>query len=274
MLELPEALARARELNNALTGKTIANVLPPASPRKFCWFSAPVEEYVQRLKGHAFVRAEGFGIFTVMDFGEVFLCFNDGASPRLLTPEEKRPANAQLTIEFTDGAALAFTVTMYGGMYLHDGNFDNEYYRASRNRISPLSDAFTEEYLQTLIQTAKPSLSVKALLATEQRIPGLGNGVLQDILLDVRVHPKRRASSLSSAEIAALHHSIRSVLAAMAESGGRDTERNLHGHPGGYPVKMGKRALSNGCPACGGAVAKETYLGGAICFCPSCQPLS
>ena len=163
---------------------------------------------------------------------------------------------------------------MYGGIYLHDGNFDNEYYRASRNRVSPLSDAFTPEYLKSLIQTAKPSLSVKALLATEQRIPGLGNGVLQDILFDARIHPKRRAASLSADEIAALHRSIRTVLAAMAESGGRDTERDIHGRPGGYPVKMGKRALSNGRPACGGAVAKETYLGGAICFCPSCQPLS
>ena len=274
MLELPEALARARELNAALAGRTIADVLPPASPRKFCWFSDSVESYAQRLKGRVFVRAEGFGIFTEMEFDGQFLCFNDGAAPRLLAPDESRPANAQLTIEFTDGAALAFTVTMYGGIYLHDGNFDNEYYRASRDRVSPLSDAFTAEYLQTLIRTAKPSLSVKALLATEQRIPGLGNGVLQDVLFDARIHPKRKAATLSADEIAALHRSIQTVLTAMAESGGRDTERDVHGRPGGYRVKMGKRALSDGCPVCGEAVAKETYLGGAVYFCPSCQPLS
>ena len=35
------------------------------------------------------------------------------------------------------------------------------------------------------------NLSVKALLATEQRIPGLGNGVLQDILHKTGVHPRR-----------------------------------------------------------------------------------
>ena len=274
MLELPEALARARELNAALAGRTIADVLPPVSPRKFCWFSAPVEEYAQRLKGRAFVHAEGCGIFTEMDFGGEFLCFNDGASPRLIAPDEERPANAQLTIEFTDGAALAFSVTMYGGIYLHGGDWDNEYYRASRDRISPLSDAFTAEYLQTLIRAVKPSLSVKALLATEQRIPGLGNGVLQDILFDARIHPKRKAASLSADEVAALHSSIRTVLTAMVKAGGRDTERGVHGQPGGYRVKMGKHALSAGCPICGGPVSKEIYLGGAVTFCPSCQPLS
>ena len=274
MLELPEALARARELNAVLADRTIEDVLPPASPRKFCWFSAPVEEYSQRLKGRAFVHTEGFGIFTEMNFGGEFLCFNDGASPRLIAPEEERPANAQMTIEFTDGAALAFSVTMYGGIYLHSGDWDNEYYRASRDRISPLSDAFTAEYLQTLIRAAKSSLSVKALLATEQRIPGLGNGVLQDVLFDACIHPKRKAASLSADEVAALHRSIRTVLTAMAEAGGRDTERDIHGRPGGYRVKMGKSALSAGCPVCGGPVSKETYLGGAVTFCPSCQPLS
>ena len=43
-----------------------------------------------------------------MNFGGEFLCFNDGASPRLIAPEEERPANAQMTIEFTDGPCWRF----------------------------------------------------------------------------------------------------------------------------------------------------------------------
>ena len=38
MIELPEALSRAKELNNALIGKKIVKVLLPTSPHKFCWF--------------------------------------------------------------------------------------------------------------------------------------------------------------------------------------------------------------------------------------------
>lgn|GEM_PF-2077218 len=37
----------------------------------------------------------------------------------------------------------------------------------------------------------------KAFLATEQRIPGLGNGVLQDILWTARIHPKLHKCALA-----------------------------------------------------------------------------
>ena len=42
--------------------------------------------------------------------------------------------------------------------------------------------------------------SAKALLATDQMIPGLGNGVLQDILYLARVHPKTKIAVLSPGE--------------------------------------------------------------------------
>lgn len=37
-------------------------------------------------------------------------------------------------------------------------------------------------WFEELWSREKPSLSAKALLATQKRIPGIGNGVLQDIL--------------------------------------------------------------------------------------------
>ena len=273
MLELPEVLARARELNEALAGKAVAEALPPSAHHKFCWFSLPPEEYAARLKGRGFDGAEGFGIFVEMNFGGERLCVNDGVTLRLLPPEEKRPAKYQLMLVFADGWALAFTVSMYGGIYLHGGNWDNEYYRASRERVSPLSEAFTPEYLASLARSAKPSTSLKALLATEQRIPGLGNGVLQDILLRAGLHPRRRADSLTGEELDRLRSSIRGTLNEMAEKGGRDTERRLCGRPGGYQTLMCKNTPAAGCPLCGHPVARETYLGGAVYVCPRCQPM-
>ena len=37
MIELPEALSRAKELNNDLIGKKIVKVLLPTSTNKLCW---------------------------------------------------------------------------------------------------------------------------------------------------------------------------------------------------------------------------------------------
>ena len=74
---------------------------------------------------------------------------------------------------------------------------------------------------------------MKAFLATEQRIPGFGNGVLHDTLFNARIHPKHKLESLSDKDMEALFTSIKTTLTAMRNGGGRDTERDLFGKPAG-----------------------------------------
>ena len=77
-------------------------------------------------------------------------------------------------------------------------------------------------------------MSVKAFLVTEQRIPGLGNGVLQDILFNAGVSPKRKMSSVDGKDMENLLEAMKSTLGAMLENGGRDTEKDLFGNKGRY----------------------------------------
>jgi formamidopyrimidine-DNA glycosylase len=79
------------------------------------------------------------------------------------------------------------------------------------------------QHLIILFDENTGSLSAKAFLATEQRIPGLGNGVLQDILWKSRIHPRRKMADLSDRAIQAMYGAVKSVLAEMAARGGRDT---------------------------------------------------
>jgi len=116
-------------------------------------------------------------------------------------------------------------------------------------------------------------LSMKALLATEQRIPGLGNGVLQDILFNGGIHPKRKKSTLSDFEKGELFHSLKVTLNSMTENGGRDTEKDLFGINGKYKTILSKNTVNKPCPNCGGNIVKEAYLGGAIYYCPVCQKI-
>jgi formamidopyrimidine-DNA glycosylase len=161
---------------------------------------------------------------------------------------------------------------MYGGIVLHDSAYDNLYYRGSRNAVSPFSAAFAEHFI-TIFSGSKPSLSAKAFLATEQRFPGIGNGVLQDILLNARIHPKRKIGTFSDTDRDTLLGSVVSTLSDMTRRGGRDTEKGLFGMPGGYRTMLSKNALATGCPVCGGPIVKESYMGGAVYYCPACQPL-
>jgi len=111
------------------------------------------------------------------------------------------------------------------------------------------------------------------LLATEQRIPGLGNGTLQDVLFNARLHPKKKANTLSGKDRQALFSSVKTTIATMASKGGRDTELNLFGHPGGYRTILCKNTVNKLCTLCGTTIKKETYMGGTIYYCEKCQRL-
>lgn len=270
MLEFPEISVIARQLQRETVGKMVTGVLPPVKPHRFCWFNGDPAGYEARIKGSRITGAEGFGIYVELAFDNgLRLCFNDGVNVRLM--EGKKPAAYQLLIRLDDGRALAFTVAMYGGLILHDDGYDDEYYRKSRAAADPLSKVFAGRYWMAL-EAANPKLSAKAFLATEQRFPGLGNGVLQDILFRAKIHPRRKLESMSGEEKAGLLAAAAAVLGEMEAAGGRDTEKDIYGNPGQYRTIMSKSGLKSGCPACGGAIAKAAYLGGSVYYCPRCQP--
>ena len=272
MLELPEVITMSKQLNAEVTGKKIDRVLPPSKPHKFCWYNGDPAEYNTLMAGQTITAAEGFGIYVELCFAAGGrLCINDGVNVRLIEADEL-PKNYQLAVCFTDGTALAFTVAMYGGIILHGSDYDDKYYIKSREYVSPFSEGFEEHY-RRILSESKKTLSAKAFLATEQRFPGIGNGVSQDILFAAGIHPKRKVSAFDEEESATLLESIRSVLAEMTEKGGRDTERDLFGAQGGYITKMSKNSLASGCPRCMGPITKEAYLGGSVYYCPNCQKL-
>ena len=104
---------------------------------------------------------------------------------------------------------------MYGGLWcFKEGDFENQYYFLAKEKLSPLSNEFDRTYFDSIISApGNEKISTKALLATEQRIPGLGNGVLQDILYNARIHPKRKVNTFTDTDIENLYNSIKSTLA-------------------------------------------------------------
>ncbi|MCX7615301.1 MAG: hypothetical protein N2Z65_06065 [Clostridiales bacterium] len=177
-------------------------------------------------------------------------------------------------VELDDGGVLVCSIQMYGTVFVFmDGELDNKYYHLAKTKPQPTSDAFDRAYFETLLTNGYDKLSAKAFLATEQRIPGLGNGVLQDILFKARIHPKRKMGTLSWKEIDVLFRSVKDTLFEMTKLGGRDTEKDLFGKSGGYLTVLTKNAMGKPCPICTTEIQKAAYLGGAIYWCPGCQPI-
>lgn len=275
MLELPEAVVLAEQVNNSLIGKRIKNVYANRSPHKFAWFHGDPQNYHELLAEKTVEKAVPYGGMVEITAGEARILFGEGVNLRYFKAGEKLPAKHQLQIEFADYSSLVGSVQMYGGLWAFPvGQLDNPYYEVAREKPSPLTEQFDYSHFETLLMDKKlKSMSAKAFLATEQRIPGLGNGVLQDILWTARVHPKRKMITMSARELQAIFNAVKTVLAEMAANGGRDTERDLHGCPGGYKTILSKKTAARPCPACGTSIKKEAYMGGSIYYCRVCQKL-
>ena len=273
MIELPEAYTLAQQLHQVFAGKTIISAAANTSPHSFAWYSGDPALYNDILAGRKITDTAAYGGRVEIHADGMILTLNDGVRCRYLNVGEKRPEKHQLLLEFDDGSALCCTVQMYGGMMAFpDEPNDDFYYNVGREKPSPFSEAFDRAYFGGLFDGIKKPLSVKALLATEQRIPGLGNGVLQDILFNARIHPKRKAESLSDNERDKLFHSTISTLKEMRDGGGRDTEKDLFGKSGGYHTILSSKTLPFPCRVCGGGLKREAFLGGNVYFCPVCQP--
>jgi formamidopyrimidine-DNA glycosylase len=202
---------------------------------------------------------------------DTFLSISDGTNMRYYSAGEKHPDKYQLLIVFDDESFIVLTVAMYGGIWAYKGTLDNSYHQGSLNSISPLDERFDEAFFRNIFKKTTRDLSLKAFLATEQRIPGLGNGVLQDILFNAGLHPKHKISTLSDFQKDELFHSLKITLNNMTDKGGRNTEKDLFGNYGGYRTLLSKNTIEDPCPNCGGKIIKEAYMGGAVYFCPSCQ---
>lgn len=275
MLELPEVLTLSKQANDVLSGKTITQILNATKLHKFTFYNSDPLEYGKLLIGKTIQSSKGYGMF--VDFflsDNITMNIGDGVIARYYPSGTDIPANYQLLIVFEDESFLAFSVAMYGFINVYPDNvIDNKYYILSRESISPLSKEYTEKEFEKLFTEAKKTLTAKALLATEQRIPGVGNGVTQDILFNVRLHPKQKVISLSDTRKQALFNSLKETLMNMTFEGGRDTQPDLYGNNGGYRTILSSKTWKNPCPCCGSTIKKEAYMGGSVYYCPECQKL-
>jgi len=273
MLEIPEAAVIASQLDIRLRGKKIRRIIAASSPHKFAWFTSDPKHYEEELLWKEVNSVKPVCGMIEIDFDGAGLVFSDGANLKLFEQGEKLPNKHQLLLEFDDASVLTASVLMYGGISLFtDNTYDNVYYLNSRLKPSPLSDAFDRPYFEGLFKKVSGSLNLKAFLATEQRIPGLGNGTLQDILFEAGMHPKKKVETLTENDKDVLYKALKGTLAMMYKQGGRDVETDAFGKAGRYVTKVGKNTVGHNCLRCGnGMITKESYMGGSIYYCDSCQ---
>lgn len=276
MIEAPEARLLCEQLNKTVCGKRITDVFAQYTPHKFAWFYGKPEECAERLVGKTIDKACPQGGMVELTAGDTMLVLTDGVNLRYFEPGAKLPSKHQLLVAFDDESCLLASVRMYGALLCFtQGHFDAPlaaYYETARTKPQVMSDAFDKEYFLGLVNAPDAQKkSAKAFLATEQTIPGLGNGVLQDILYHAHIHPKTKIDKLGAEEKEKMYEQVKETLQDIYRLGGRSTETDLFGVPGQYVASLSKNTAGHACPKCGEAIVKENYLGGSIYYCRGCQ---
>ncbi|MBI9020585.1 MAG: bifunctional DNA-formamidopyrimidine glycosylase/DNA-(apurinic or apyrimidinic site) lyase [Verrucomicrobia bacterium] len=131
------------------------------------------------------------------------------------------------------------------------------------------------QFFQTLEKTNR---GLKALLLDQSFIAGVGNIYADEALFEARLHPERRAGTLSEDEKLALYHAVTQVIQAGVRNGGTslgDGQGNytdLNGNSGGHGerVKVYGRA-GQPCVVCGNPLSQTKVTQRTTVFCAHCQ---
>jgi formamidopyrimidine-DNA glycosylase len=274
MIELPEAIVIARQINAELQGQRITLVQRGNAPHKFAFYTATEEEYATILPGKVvgLTREHGSNVVVPVEPGYLLVLGGGGERILLHASEREIPKKHQLLLGFESGAYLSVTVQGWGSaMLLTPEGLANHAWLGGEH-VSPLSEAFTWDYFQGLFgQIESEANSVKYFLISKPGVFGIGNGCLQDILFYARLHPRHRVVELDETQRRGLYDAIRQVLDEMLAQGGRDSEHDLYNRPGGYVRILDSRTVGQPCPRCGDLIEKAAFLGGAVYYCPTCQ---
>ncbi|MDP0495421.1 MAG: DNA-formamidopyrimidine glycosylase family protein [Verrucomicrobiota bacterium JB024] len=131
-----------------------------------------------------------------------------------------------------------------------------------------LSEAFTPEVMQAFLKRRARS-PLKAVLLMQERFPGIGNWMADEILWRAALHPSTPAGSLTPRQTSKLYTTVREVCADALDVIGTDW-----GDPPAMWLFPHRWEDGGHCPKTGKALVRETIGGRTTCYSPARQKLS
>jgi formamidopyrimidine-DNA glycosylase len=273
MPELPEVETIKEDLReHGVVGSRIehAEVLDPALVE-----GVSPEEFAQRLSGATISgpRRRAKHLVVEFDSGDAAVFQLKIGGQLLLVPPVEEPTTALMLVLHLDGDRRLFLRDETGytrARVVNDAELEE---RFSSLGPEPLGDGFGEDYLRDRLSSRRAQ--IKPLLLDQKVVAGIGNIYADEILYDARLHPRRKANSLTGEEWGALHTAILENLRAGIEHRGTTFSlyRDVLGRKGRHQehLRVFLRA-GKPCPeGCGGKVVKEQVGGRATFLCPACQ---
>jgi len=215
------------------------------------------------LEGRKFesTRRHGKHLFVELDDGGwLLLHFGMTGGLKYYRDAGEEPTHARVLISFANGYHLAFDdQRLFGTVDLIDN--PDGYVEEHKLGLDPLDldfPAFRER-----LEGRRGGL--KATLMNQRVFAGIGNIYSDEILFQVRLHPRTSVERLDESYLHDLHEQTRRVLRAAIERGV---------DPGSLPDSylLPHRREGEDCPRGNGKVQKTKAAGRTAYYCPTCQP--
>ncbi len=274
MPELPEVETIANGLNRRVAGDGIASVWLGDKPEPL---KSPAAAIVAALEGRAIERVRRVGKHIVFDLtgGRA----GDGAprqwivhlgmTGRLVVTE----ASAELAkhthaiVKLDSGRELRFVDPRRFGRLSVVGAESAGFAGPGSEPLSIPLDEFVKLF-------RKRKTPIKAALLNQKLLHGVGNIYADESLFRAKVRPRRRATSLTRAELEKLHKGLKQVLREAIKLGGSSVSDyvDAEGREGFFQLKhyvYGREGKP--CLVCGTPIKRVIIAGRSSHYCPHCQ---
>jgi formamidopyrimidine-DNA glycosylase len=287
MPELPEVETVVRQLEPEVEGHRVERleVLDPRWSRP-----VPPEQLGEAVSGAVIERLGRRGKYILMGLGgERTLVMHlrmtgnlilregeemlDPSEGRRLYESERSTEERHLRARFLldDGRELWFTdPRRFGEAFLLDDDHLEE--RFAKLGVEPFSPEFTAQALGAM--AAGRTAPLKSFLLDQSGVAGVGNIYADEALFRAELHPLSPAGSMKPEHLEALRDGIVAALEAGIDAGGSsiDDYRDARGEKGTMQDEfLVHTREGEGCPRCGGTIARIVVGGRSTYFCPSCQ---
>jgi formamidopyrimidine-DNA glycosylase len=271
MPELPEVETIKEDLRGLVVGSEIESVevLDPSLVEQ-----PSTEDFVSRLEGTSITgaRRRAKHLIVELDSGDSLVFQLKIGGQFLLVPPVEQPETALMLVLHLDRERRLFLRDETGFTRARLLDAEELADRLSPLGPEPLEDGFEAGYLPRTIGSRRAQ--IKPLLLDQKVVSGIGNIYVDEILYDARLHPRRKANTLSEGEWEALYTAIRSNLAAGVEHRGTTVRlyRDVLDRPGEHQNYLRVfEKHGQPCPGCEGEVVREKVGGRPTHYCPACQ---
>ena len=275
MPELAEVEYYRKRWHLAAAGERVVEVLTHDKKKLLRELDLPA--FRRALTGSTFESSAAAAKQMLFRFGgNVWVGIHLGMSGELsVAPADYSPGKHDHLVLRMERHALVFNdPRMFGRVDFHVGETAPRWW----SRIAPaiLSDDFTADAVATFLARRRRA-PIKAVLLMQERFPGVGNWMADEILWRAAIHPARLAGSLTPVEVRTLWRECRTVcrqaLDAIAGRGDKLPDDLNVGIPRTWLFKHRWRKGGR-CPKTGKPLAHAVIGGRTTCWSPARQKLA